>query len=101
MKKKIFYSTGDGDSSVTKRLHEVMPYGPKFLIQKIECRNHILRNYCQKLMNLTRVTKYPCFIRKFISRNILRFRTAVTKAIKHRKITNETFSKKSEGLYYF
>lgn len=50
-------------------------------------------------MNLTRVTKYPCFIRKFISRNILRFRTAVTKAIKHRKITNETFSKKSEGLH--
>lgn len=40
---------GDGDSSVTKRLKEILPYGPHFLVEKIECRNHMLRNYMQKL----------------------------------------------------
>lgn len=70
--KNIFFYlfSGNGDSSITKRLHEVIPYAPKFSIEKVECRNHILRNYCQKLMNLTRITKYPCFIIKFILRNI-------------------------------
>ncbi|XP_029342286.1 uncharacterized protein LOC103310448 [Acyrthosiphon pisum] len=89
---------GDGDSSVTKRLNEVMPYGPTFLVEKIECRNHILRNYSQKLMNLTRITKYPCFIRKFIVRNIIRFRTAITKSIKYRKNLDESNYQKIEGL---
>ncbi|XP_025191885.1 uncharacterized protein LOC112592111, partial [Melanaphis sacchari] len=89
---------GDGDSSVTKKLNEVMPYGPMLLVEKIECRNHILRNYGQKLMGLTKKTDYPCYLRKFISRNILRFRTAVTKAINHRKNLNDTMQEKIEGL---
>jgi len=38
----LLYYLGNGDSSVTKRLNEVLPYGPNFLIQKIECRNHLL-----------------------------------------------------------
>jgi len=29
------YIPGDGDSSVTKRLLEVLPYGPNVLIEKI------------------------------------------------------------------
>jgi len=74
-----------------------MPYGPKFLVEKIECRNHILRNYSQKLMNITRITKYPCFIRKFISRNIIRFRTAITKSIRYRKNVDESNYQKIEG----
>ncbi|XP_029348145.1 uncharacterized protein LOC100575276 isoform X2 [Acyrthosiphon pisum] len=89
---------GDGDSSVTKKLNEVMPYGPMLLVEKIECRNHILRNYGQKLMGLTKKTDYPCYLRKFISRNILRFRTAVTKAINHRKNLDDTMQEKIEGL---
>lgn len=40
---------GDGDSSLTKRLCEILPYGPNFLVEKIECRNHLLRNYVQQL----------------------------------------------------
>ncbi|CAI6362268.1 unnamed protein product [Macrosiphum euphorbiae] len=89
---------GDGDSSVCKRLNEVMPYGPTFLIEKIECRNHILRNYGQKIMHLTRKTEYPGFIRKFISKNVLRFRTAITKAIKYRNRIDESHYNKIEGL---
>lgn len=74
-----------------------MPYGPMLLVEKIECRNHILRNYGQKLMGITKKTDYPCYLRKFISRNILRFRTAVTKAINHRKNLNDTMQEKIEG----
>lgn len=93
----MYHTLGDGDSSVTKKLNEVMPYGPMLLVEKIECRNHILRNYGQKLMGLTKKTNYPCYLRKFISRNILRFRTAVTKAINHRKNLNDTMQEKIEG----
>jgi hypothetical protein len=40
--------TGDGDSSVTKRLKDILLYGPNFLVEKIKCRNHMLRNFMQK-----------------------------------------------------
>lgn len=49
---------------------------------------------------MSKMVKYPCYIRKCISKNILRFRTAVTRAIKHRKNVNESFNKKVEGIYY-
>lgn len=93
----LFKFIGDGDSSVTKRLHELLPYGPRLLVEKIECRNHILRNYCQKLMALTRNTTYPCYIRKFIIRNTIRFRTAITKSIKYRKNLDQSLYEKIEG----
>ncbi|XP_060853836.1 uncharacterized protein LOC132931819 [Rhopalosiphum padi] len=94
----LFKFIGDGDSSVTKRLHELLPYGPRLLVEKIECRNHILRNYCQKLMALTRNTTYPCYIRKFIIRNTIQFRTAITKSIKYRKNLDQSLYEKIEGL---
>lgn len=40
---------GDGDSSVSNALRENMPYGPNTHIRKIECSNHLLRNYTNKL----------------------------------------------------
>jgi len=48
---------GDGDSSVTKKLNDVMPYGSNVLIEKIECRNHILCNYRQKLLSIKYLKK--------------------------------------------
>jgi hypothetical protein len=42
----------DGDSSVHKKLLECRPYG-KVTIEKIECKNHLLRNYCTKLRDLS------------------------------------------------
>jgi hypothetical protein len=40
---------GDEDSSVTKKISIVQPYGPNCLVKKIECKNHILRNYLNKI----------------------------------------------------
>lgn len=79
---------GDGDSSVTKKLNELSPYGPTFQIKKIECVNHLLRNYSSKLTALARNTKFPIRIRKHILANILRFRGDVIKAVKHWKNTD-------------
>lgn len=58
-----------------------MPYGPNFFIQKIECRNHLLRNYGTKLTGIVKNTKYPISIRNHIKKNPVRFRSAIIKAM--------------------
>ncbi|XP_060855780.1 uncharacterized protein LOC132950906 [Metopolophium dirhodum] len=90
---------GDGDSSVTKRLNEIQPYGPNFHIRKIECRNHLMRNYATKLTVIARNTKYPLRVRKYILSNILRFRGDITKAVIHwRNIIGVTKLEKIKGI---
>lgn len=42
---------GDGDSSVHQKLLEARPYGT-LLIQKIECRNHMMRNFSKKIREI-------------------------------------------------
>jgi len=93
----ILFISVDGDSSVTKKLNEVLPYGPDFKIQKIECRNHLLRNYGMKLKALSKKTEYPVVIRKFITTHILRFRTDITKAIQHRLNEKTSIQRKITG----
>lgn len=84
----------DGDSSVYKRILEVRPYDD-VTVDKVECRNHLLRNYCNKLKAIT-LTSAPqpnadfdrathIKMRKIIRLNILRCRAAVTKSVKYRK----------------
>jgi len=73
----VLYFTGDGDSSVTKRLNEVSPHGSYFHIQKIECSNHLLRNYSQKMTALGKKTEYPILLQKHILSHILRFRSEI------------------------
>ncbi|KAK5648068.1 hypothetical protein RI129_002960 [Pyrocoelia pectoralis] len=82
---------GDGDSSVFKKLNEAAPYGPTYTIEKLECRNHLLRNYITKISELSKESQFPITIRKQItSSDVLgRLRNAVTKAIAYRKNTTE------------
>lgn len=76
------YLVADGDSSVYKKILESRPYG-NTLVEKIECRNHLLRSFCNSLRNLT--TKrfsadgklIPPYLRNKLKDNILRLRTAV------------------------
>ncbi|KAL4085368.1 hypothetical protein QTP88_027227 [Uroleucon formosanum] len=91
---------GDGDSSVKKRLSEIMPYGPKFHIQKIECRNHLLRNYGTKLSLLAKNIRHPYLnLRKHIQSNIIRFRNAIVKSIEYRsQLINQSDNDKRLGL---
>lgn len=71
---------GDGDSSVTKKLNTAKPYGPTCLVKKIECKNHILRNYMNKINDMVSKRKsssgnvVPGFLRKHLKDNKLRLR---------------------------
>lgn len=68
-----------------KKLNEILPYGPHFFIEKIEFRNHLLRNFGQKMTALANKSEFPFNLRKFILSQIQRFRSDVTKAVKFRK----------------
>lgn len=75
------------------------------MIQKIECRNHLLRNYITKLKMIATKTEYPVGIRKFIVTNIMKFRSDVTKAITYQKnVCDKSKFQKiagNSGLIYF
>ncbi|KAK4882653.1 hypothetical protein RN001_005972 [Aquatica leii] len=92
---------GDGDSSVYRKLTAAAPYGPTFIIEKIECRNHFLKNYLNKLADISKETKFPSSLRKKVTSedSLGRFRIAVTKAIEYRKKeTNFFFHSKFKNL---
>lgn len=71
---------GDGDSSVIKKLRMIKPYGNDILVQKIECTNHILRNYSTRIRDLYTKRKSTCgnvvsgFLRNKIKESLLRLR---------------------------
>lgn len=71
---------GDGDSSVTKKIRMAKPYGPDCVVQKIECKNHILRNYMNRINDICVKRKssigiiVPGYLRKIVKDNKLRLR---------------------------
>ncbi|KAJ8876702.1 hypothetical protein PR048_021149 [Dryococelus australis] len=73
--------TGDGGSSVHRKLLKTMPYGPNMMVEKVECKNHII--------DFTKNTKFPVTSKNILKQQIPRFRTAVDKAIKYRAAGNE------------
>jgi len=83
-------------------LLELVPYGSNQLVKKIECRNHILRNYSTKLSALTKCTKYhPMYLRQIIIKNITKFSMAIRKAIQHRKELDVSDADKIKGCFIF
>lgn len=57
---------GDGDSNTFKKILDVHPY-PNIKVQKIECKNHLLRNYSKKIRELVKDTSAgPLVLRKKI-----------------------------------
>lgn len=75
----------DGDSSTYSKILEARPY-PDVTVEKVECRNHVLRNFCNKLQALSTETKYNLQFRKFVTKNrILATRAVICKAIKRHK----------------
>ncbi|KAK5640569.1 hypothetical protein RI129_011380 [Pyrocoelia pectoralis] len=82
---------GDGDSSVLKKLCIAKPYGHKVSIKKIECVNHLLRNYCSKLREVCK-QRYSSkkklvvpYLRTTLGNNIMRLRIGIKKAILYRR----------------
>lgn len=90
---------GDGDSSIMKRLRLEKPYGTNIVIKKVECTNHLLRNYINRLRDISGKRKndkgdvIPGCYRKVVHDRLLRLRYAVTEAIKYRRLeqTDRTY----------
>ncbi|KAJ8879674.1 hypothetical protein PR048_020282 [Dryococelus australis] len=95
--KKYATSIGDGDCSVHRRLIETLPYGPNLLAQKSECRNHILRNYGNRLRDICMKENFENVeLRSVMQQNLLRLPTAVTKAVSYRKAQQLSRPKKKK-----
>ncbi|XP_039296223.1 uncharacterized protein LOC111043599 isoform X2 [Nilaparvata lugens] len=77
----------DGDSSVYKTLLDRRPYKNTSVL-KIECRNHLMRNYCNKIREIAQTSnrgRNPIMLRKKIGDRLVRLRYAVTKAVIHKE----------------
>jgi hypothetical protein len=57
-----------------------------------------MRNYCNKIREIEKMPRVDFQIRNFLRNNILKFRTAVTSAIKYRKCHRGILSQKIEYL---
>ncbi|CAH1102125.1 unnamed protein product [Psylliodes chrysocephalus] len=56
------------------------------MVQKVKCRNHLLRNFCNKIADVcSRAGFGTKDLRMKVKSNILKLKTADTKAIKFRK----------------
>ncbi|XP_046391775.1 uncharacterized protein LOC124160096 [Ischnura elegans] len=81
---------GDGDSSIMQRLGRVIPYGIDLPVQKVECSNHLLRNYCNRIREVVKKPNnwkghVPATIRKNVGDNLPPLRNVVSSAIKFQK----------------
>ena len=73
---------------------DARPYDD-LLVEKIECKNHLLRNFCNKLRDLTKNSTYgPIELRKKIANCIIKLRSGVVKAISYRKESTEELPQK-------
>jgi len=74
----------DGDSSVYKQILEARPYKNR-TVEKIECKNHLLRNFCKKMREIaTKKQAGKLENRKLLQNNILRLRKGIVSAIQYR-----------------
>lgn len=55
----------------------------------MECRNHLYRNFCNKLRDIVKNKRYYLEYRKCLNGNIFRLRNAISKAVKFRKTSND------------
>jgi hypothetical protein len=89
----------DGDSSVFQKIKDCHPYDDvNVVVKKIECRNHLYRNVCNKVKAVAATKGRIGAIRKVIEGSTLRFRTAVAKAVKHRQAQDVTEAVKRAEL---
>jgi len=75
----------DGDKSVYKQILEARPYKNR-TVEKIECKNHLLRNFCKKMREIaTKKQAGKLENRKLLQNNILRLRKGIVSAIQYRR----------------
>lgn len=89
----------DGDSSTYAKILEARPY-PQFTVEKVECRNHLLRNLCNKMENLIADTKYPIRFRKFVTKKrIMAIRSTIRKCSKQYNNSSEDIDYRTQKIF--
>lgn len=79
----------DGDANTYAKILQARPYD-NYTVEKVECRNHLLRNVCNKLTAISTDTKYVLKYRKFVTKKrIMSIRKVVVKAIRQYKNSND------------
>lgn len=80
----------DGDASTYKNILDARPY-TTVPVEKIECSNHLLRNYSRKNMALNKDTSILLDQRKLLTTERLnRLRVAVKAAVRFRQAENSS-----------
>lgn len=90
----------DGDASTYSKIIGANPY-QNHTVEKIECRNHILRNFCKKMRGITTDTKYQLAHRKTLNNaKIMSMRRYIVKSIRyHKQKKAESSSVAISGLH--
>ncbi|XP_076656358.1 uncharacterized protein LOC143361003 [Halictus rubicundus] len=99
-KRGLVYATliADGDSSVYKKILDCDPYKAEMVrVKKIECTNHLPRNFCNKLKDIAKTTP-PGKYRKAVESSVRRMRTDITKAAEYRVKDNVPINRKINNL---
>lgn len=99
-KARFYKLIADGDSSVYKTLRDLRVYkNPDLVIVKIECVNHLCRNFRSKFGSLAKVTKFDSKLRKHITvakaNGICK---GVKSAAKHWRDSDKTLNEKIRKL---
>lgn len=65
---RFYKFIADGDSSTYKALRDLRIYqNPDLFIEKLECVNHLYRNFRSKFNFISKVTKFNAALRKYIT----------------------------------
>nr|XP_012139969.1 PREDICTED: uncharacterized protein LOC105662418 [Megachile rotundata] len=95
----IYYKyIGDGDSNVLKKLRDFPPY-KNVVAEKIECINHLLRNLCKKIEEISKSGGRSLLkLRKIVAQSSKAFRINITRAATFRRNSDATWENKIAGL---
>lgn len=97
---RFYKLIADGDSTTYKILRDLRIYkDPDLFIEKLECVNHLFRNFRSKFRCLNKVTKFDCSLRKHVNpskgNDICK---GIRCAAKHWREANIPFSEKINNL---
>ncbi|XP_063892162.1 uncharacterized protein LOC135116586 [Helicoverpa armigera] len=84
----------DGDSSTYASIRNARPYD-NITVGKIECKNHLLRNYCKGLLAICSNTSFHIRGRKILKENYLRIRWGIDSSVKYWSNKNVAFEEKA------
>lgn len=87
----------DGDSSTYASIRNARPYDD-ITVGKIECKNHLLRNYCKGLLAICSNTSFHIRGRKILKENYLRIRWGIDSSVKYWSNKNVAFEEKARGI---